>query len=349
MDLSRALWGNILVKRREKVRMEELISIIIPAYNVEEYIEKCLDSVLKQTYHNIELLVIDDGSWDCTGEICDRYAVQDKRVRIFHVENGGVSRARNTGLTEAHGKYIMFVDSDDFVSDDYVEKSYQTICCENADWGINGYYICYPNQKETNQIEQTYTGVFDLRTFGRAFPWLYQNYFLSALWNKIYRKHLITAEFHTNMALGEDLYFNLEYMENVSRISVGEACCYFYRNDMTRDTLTRRGNRSNLQRELHNFHKVMAWCKRFSLENIAEIQHMHVQSLISMLYAMGKKKEAQNEKRQIITELCSDRGIRSAMKSVKTISWKSELLRWLLCRGWSGGIYILLEAVRLIG
>lgn len=101
-----------------------LISIIVPVYNVENYIDKCLQSILNQSYENLEVLLIDDGSVDHSGEICDDYARMDKRIRVFHQINKGVSSARNKGLELSAGKYIVFIDADDYVKPDYLEILY---------------------------------------------------------------------------------------------------------------------------------------------------------------------------------------------------------------------------------
>lgn len=103
----------------------ELISIIVPVYNVEKYIAKCLDSLVNQTYLNIEILLIDDGSTDKSLSICKKYAAVDSRIKLFSKENGGVSSARNLGLLHVQGEYVVFVDSDDFVSPKYCEHLYQ--------------------------------------------------------------------------------------------------------------------------------------------------------------------------------------------------------------------------------
>ena len=97
------------------------ISIIVPVYKVEEYLSQCIDSILVQTFTNFELLLVDDGSPDRCGEMCEEYAQKDERIRVFHQENAGVSTARNKGLAEAYGKYIVFVDSDDYILPAYLE------------------------------------------------------------------------------------------------------------------------------------------------------------------------------------------------------------------------------------
>lgn len=102
--------------------MEEKISVIVPVYNVEKYLERCVESIFKQTYKNIEIILVDDGSTDNSGKICDKFLKKDERVKVIHKENGGLSDARNAGLEILSGKYIMFVDSDDWISPAMVEK-----------------------------------------------------------------------------------------------------------------------------------------------------------------------------------------------------------------------------------
>ena len=112
---------------------EKLVSVIIPAYNIEDYIGRCLDSVLSQTYKNLEILVVDDGSSDCTGEILDDYEKKDQRIRVIHKENGGVSSARNIGIEAATGDYIGFVDGDDLMEPEMYKTLVNLLKEENAD------------------------------------------------------------------------------------------------------------------------------------------------------------------------------------------------------------------------
>lgn len=112
--------------------MNDLISVIIPVYNVEKYLRECVDSVLSQTYSNLEILLIDDGSTDSSGEICDEYATRDGQIRVIHQKNGGLSAARNAGLDAASGQYICFIDSDDFVAPHFLEVLYRALQEEKA-------------------------------------------------------------------------------------------------------------------------------------------------------------------------------------------------------------------------
>ena len=118
------------------------ISVIVPVYNVEKYLHRCVDSILAQTFTDFELLLINDGSKDSSGVICDEYAAKDSRVLVFHKENGGVSSARNMGLDNAKGEWISFVDSDDWVEKEYLETLYQD--------GEFDFVTCYWNVLENN-------------------------------------------------------------------------------------------------------------------------------------------------------------------------------------------------------
>src|SRR5699024_6485655 len=106
---------------------QPLISVIVPCYNVEEYLPKCVESILNQTYRNLEIFLVNDGSLDRSGEICDEYVVKDTRIKVIHKENGGLSDARNVALDIMTGEYVTFVDSDDYVAEDYVEYLYKLI------------------------------------------------------------------------------------------------------------------------------------------------------------------------------------------------------------------------------
>lgn len=112
------------------------ISVIVPVYNVEKYIHKCVDSIINQTYENLEIILVDDGSPDNCGKICDEYSKKDNRIRVIHKENGGLSSARNAGLDIATGEYIGFVDSDDYIATDMYEKLYECIQKEKSDMAI---------------------------------------------------------------------------------------------------------------------------------------------------------------------------------------------------------------------
>lgn len=126
----------------------DLISIIVPVYNVEKYIEKCLASLIGQTYRNIEIVLVDDGATDSSGCICDTFAMQDDRIKVIHKKNGGLSDARNVGITKATGKYLVFVDSDDDVKLDMVQYLYELIIKSDCKMALCTHTVVLPNGKE---------------------------------------------------------------------------------------------------------------------------------------------------------------------------------------------------------
>ena len=118
---------------------EPLISVIVPIYNVERYLEKCINSILHQTYRNLEVILVDDGSPDNCGKICDRYSDKDPRIKVIHKQNGGLSDARNKGIDVAEGEYLAFVDSDDAIMPEMIDKLYQRIVIDQSDMAFCGY------------------------------------------------------------------------------------------------------------------------------------------------------------------------------------------------------------------
>ena len=126
----------------------ELISIIVPVYNVEQYLEKCVNSIINQTYKNLEIILVDDGAIDTSGKMCDELAKIDSRIKVYHKENGGLSDARNYGVERATGEYIGFVDSDDYIDSEMYEKLYEAIKKENTDVAECNLKIIYPDRVE---------------------------------------------------------------------------------------------------------------------------------------------------------------------------------------------------------
>lgn len=127
--------------------MKPLVSIIVPVYNIERYIKKCLESLCRQSYSNIEIIIVDDGSTDSSGEICDGFAVGDARVKVFHKKNGGLSSARNYGILKAKGEYIALVDGDDFVKKDFIEAMVKKAKEKDADLVICGFNDIVPKEE----------------------------------------------------------------------------------------------------------------------------------------------------------------------------------------------------------
>ncbi|MBO6145663.1 MAG: glycosyltransferase family 2 protein [Bacilli bacterium] len=204
-----------------------LVSIIVPIFNCEKYLCKCLDSILNQQYKNIEILLIDDGSTDSSGQICDQYCKRDTRVKVIHKSNGGVSSARNIGIKNSKGKYICFVDSDDFLDKKYIQYMVENIM------NTNSYMSVVKSNKisDINSIKE-YSGQNKIRILNQdeALNGLVNGKdFLSSCCNKMYNKQNLKNITFQNVAVGEDLYFNYEVIKNnIGNIVFSNAKLYNY-------------------------------------------------------------------------------------------------------------------------
>ena len=164
------------------MNQQDLVSIVIPIYNVEEFLRECVDSVLAQAYRNIEVILVDDGSPDQCPEICDRYAEQDSRIQVIHQANSGLSGARNAGIKQAKGKYIAFVDSDDSIKPDFIKKLYAAIVKNRADIAVSAF--------ENQKLEESSLNAIDAV---RRILIEQQNLDIVA-WNKLYKRSLFTEQ-----------------------------------------------------------------------------------------------------------------------------------------------------------
>ena len=204
---------NVIILGKERSFMTEKITVIVPVYNVEHYLDKCLDSVIKQTYKNIEIIVVNDGSTDNSGEICQEYAQKDNRIVYIEKENGGLSDARNAGLDQMTGSYVTFVDSDDWIEQDYVETLYQKITEYQADIAIGNYYS-FDEERSLflfhilgdSYYEKAHDNV-------SIFENLYENqemrsFALISAWGKLYKARLFEQLSFDIGKLGEDGYLN---------------------------------------------------------------------------------------------------------------------------------------------
>lgn len=187
---------------------EKLVSVIIPAYNIEDYIGRCLDSIISQTYKNLEIIVVDDGSRDHTGEILDNYAKKDRRIKVIHKENGGVSSARNKGIEAAEGDYIGFIDGDDLIESEMYKTLVDLLEEENADIAHCGYQMVFPDRVDyyhntgKKKIQTTEEGLKDLLSGEMIEP---------GLVNKLYKKELIkNCRLNETVKINEDLLMNYQ-------------------------------------------------------------------------------------------------------------------------------------------
>lgn len=199
-----------------------MISVIIPVYKTEKYIERCLNSVVHQTYKNLEIILIDDDSPDNCPKICDEWAKRDSRIKAFHIENKGVANARNIGISNSNGELIAFVDSDDYIESDMLELLYDNMIKENADISMCSY--CHNDdmpEKNCNNIN-----VFQYNEFMQNI--VSGEYAYGFLWNKLYRRETIGDAYMPHLSYSEDMVFNYYVMKNAEKMVVSDAVKYHY-------------------------------------------------------------------------------------------------------------------------
>lgn len=188
-----------------------LISIIIPVFNAEKYLERSVDSVLNQSYKNLEIILVDDGSTDGSDVICNEYALKDSRIKVIHKENGGVAEARNTGLANATGEYISFVDSDDLIHPEMIQRLYLEIIKHQCDISACGYWSYWENEKidvekkTKNATERILEGkntvdVFDLK--GEVS--------FNSVWAKLFKTSLFESVKFPVFRTAEDLFVSFQ-------------------------------------------------------------------------------------------------------------------------------------------
>lgn len=206
--------------------MDSLISVIVPVYNVENYLDRCVDSIVNQTYKNLEIILVDDGSTDSSGRKCDEWKKKDNRILVVHKKNGGLSDARNAGLEVANGTYIGFVDSDDFISLDMYRILLKTMIETNSD-------IVECNRRsftDSDIIHEANTDSFSVEVFGSEkalLELILERKLKQTAWNKLYQRQIITTLFEVGK-INEDEYWTYQIFGKANTIAAVNAELYYY-------------------------------------------------------------------------------------------------------------------------
>ena len=210
--------------------MPPTVSIIVPVYQAEKTLQRCVDSVLRQEYRDFELILADDGSSDGSGPLCDAYAAQDCRVRVIHKDNTGVSDTRNAALDLAEGTYIQFLDSDDWITPDATKLLVRTAQANRCDLVIADFYrVVGERVSHKSGIEED--GVLTREEFAEHMMENPADFYYGVIWNKLYRRELIEANhlrMDTSLSWCEDFIFNLEYMLHAETFAALRAPIYYY-------------------------------------------------------------------------------------------------------------------------
>ena len=205
----------------------DLISVIVPVYQVENYLNQCIESIIEQTYTNLEIILIDDGSKDNCPQICDDWSIKDKRIKVIHKKNGGLSDARNVGLDIAKVKYIAFIDSDDWVDSRYIELLYNSLIKSEADISACSIQKVYDadsvdpyNLNPKLQLVTPKEAIKDI---------LYDRRFKTVAWNKLYSKEILSGERFIVGRIHEDEFFSYKVFDKAQKLVFVDASLYKYR------------------------------------------------------------------------------------------------------------------------
>ena len=305
------------------------ISIIIPVYNAEQYIDNCLKSLIGQTYKNIEIILVDDGSKDSSYDICLEYSKKYNFIKIFHKTNGGPSSARNLGISKASGDYICFVDSDDTVSEYYVEK-----LLENKADIVLGGFIELINENKKNVKMCNSIQMFKDEEIYIKFLEASESDIFNSPWCKLYKRNIIEKNklrYDESLRMGEDLEFNINYLKYCKSMIIIPDCLYYY-NKIVVGSLTKKFEITRWDTEKKIYYE---YKKIYELNNL----YINYKSNIDCMLLLGAKKTIYilcastikyGESIRYIKEIINDEELRKIVEYIKPKNRLNKILLFLI-------------------
>lgn len=300
-------------------------------YNVENYLHRCINSILIQEYTDLEILLIDNGSTDSSGSICDTYASEYSNISVYHIENHGVGSARNFGLAKAQGEFICFVDADDYLVGNLFSDMENQL-----DSGLDLLVFSYYNSLEKNLSETTRSakilpieGKKDKNQFIALFTELFLSDMMYTVWNKIYRREFL-EEYRIvfeQYELGEDVRFNLKVYERVNRISFSQTCYYVYISGRVGSAMGCY-NPKRMSYQLEELGEIDQLMMRWNIHNDQFIDQIKARILMSNIQNISNQKMSLSKKRHYVEVLCRNQEMIALLK--KAASPLHPLVRRLL-------------------
>ncbi len=292
-------------------------SVIIPVYNVENYLSRCIDSLLAQNYVDLEILLIDNGSGDQSGQICEDYATQFSNITAYHIPNKGVGSARNFGLSKAKGEFICFVDADDYLVGNLF-SDVESQLDSQLDLLVFSYYNSI--EKNLSEIDRSAKilpteGKKDKSDFIALFQELWLTDMMYTVWNKIYRKefleeHQIVFE---SYELGEDVRFNLNVYQHVNAVLLVKSCYYVYISGRI-DSAMGQYNPNRMNYQLEELGKVDQLMISWNSHDEQFIDQIKARILMSNIQNISKQKMSLSKKRHYVEVLCRNQEMIALLK-----------------------------------
>lgn len=321
--------------------MDSKVSIIIPIYNVEKYIQRCINSAMNQTYENVEIILVNDGSPDQSPKICDQYSLRDKRIRVIHKENGGLSDARNFGLDVCTGEYIMFVDGDDYIESTLVEKAVEEIEKNQSDIVVWGYYADFVDLNENLISTTEYKGIngnYKNHNF-KKIPLSNQLVgLLGYAWNKLYKSEIIYQQPHKftkGLSLVEDIVFNGPILEACNSLTFIESPLTHYM-QRPRETLGAKFYDDYFELKKKSVESVrdilLSWGKNEKEIN-GITQQMSFNALKSTVRLLSQANNySDREKLLYLNDLLNDYTVEQLFTNIKLNSLKDNIIKYFMER-----------------
>lgn len=279
---------------------QPLISVIVPIYKVEAYLERCVESIRNQTYRNLEIILVDDGSPDRCGEMCNQLAAQDPRIRTIHKVNGGLSSARNAGLDSMTGDYVAFVDSDDYISTDMIQRLFDVLqehdaqisCCGIERVNEHGHVGYFNPQTSDFLVLETHQALGEL---------LYNNRITNSLCDKLYRAEIFDGLRMTEGIIYEDYDVMYRCIYRAERIIyLGEPLYYYFQ---SQDSILRSEFSSRHYITIDIGHRRLDFYRIYSPQNLKSAKAQYIVFGLGLLYLSRKAKDCTNLRKELIREL----------------------------------------------
>lgn len=331
--------------------MNDTVSIIVPVYNVEKYIHRCVDSIRRQTYSNIEIILVDDGSKDNSGSICDDYAKQDSRIKVIHKDNGGLGFARNSGLDVATGKYVTFIDGDDYIGERHIDEMLSLIERTKTDTCLAGHTKVYAD----SQIEHKNVcsgKVFEKDVKKEILPRMYgadptgNDYIEMSVCMVLLSNDIIQSN-HLRFVsereyVSEDLVFDFDYYPLSKGVCVSELADYFYCDNAGSLTTKYRGDRFDSQIKMYKLLLkkgeelgIEAQCRERLQNTVLGIARYSIKLEYKFAKQNGKHIAEQN-----VRKICNDETLAGIFKEYddSLIKRSSRAVHWLIRKKWYLGL-----------
>lgn len=301
-----------------------LISVIVPVYKAENYLDRCIESIVKQTYKNLEIILVDDGSPDNCPKMCNEWGEKDNRIKVYHKENGGVSSARNKAIDVATGEYILFVDSDDYLELNYIEQLINA-SNDNVDLVCCGYKIINDKKKVIEFSTSKYKEKDILHNAKHFFEFVL-DWLFDVTVNKLFRRNLIGGmRFDENLPLGEDRAFNLKYFELITNdiVFIDSVGYNYVYNANSAIHKSRENSYELLKIGIEN---LFTYAKNKFDDYKCDDYYLLIGAFVNAVLSITSKENLES----VIEKLKSDDMVKDYLQNFKPIGLKEKLRFWLI-------------------